>query len=352
LCRTPQKHAEDLKKKHLAEESALAEAAREEQQRLEQEQEAERTAALEPAIVELSDMASQPVLMGTESVQISAEAAAELTKECDFEEQREPDEARKIEPVITQSSISIQNTVQPPLRNNTFDVRFRAEARPSRRSPSNVCDFCCCSLNDFRELSGVNKAIVVVLFLGMMWLGIHTLVIFAEGNRDPSLPKSTPCPVLTGMPLQYQLEGIYGWNSRTIVKPAVAPDGKTIPLPPGVVIEVENRCFNGGIGSVFLRVNGQLAAFSRIDREIYDCHGEHIFDTDYDVTSDPSTLRIKSARGTLIWQSDVPDYGKDLIITGQPGNQPVATISSSSKVSVNSAFAQSAAADPRLIIMM
>ena len=213
----------------------------------------------------------------------------------------------------------------------------------------NVVD---CSPNGFRELSGIAKTIVIVLFLGMLWLGIHALVIVAEGNKDPSLPKSTPCPVIPTMPLQYQLEGIFGWNSRTIVRPAVAPDGSTIPLPPGLVIEVENRCFNGGIGSVFLRVNGQLAAFSRIDREIYDCHGERIFDTDYDVTSDPSRLSIKSASGALIWQSDVPDYGKDLIITGQPQNQPVATISSSSKVTVNTAFAQSAAVDPRLIIMM
>jgi hypothetical protein len=226
-------------------------------------------------------------------------------------------------------------------------MNFSYTSRSTVRSSS--CD---CSLNGFRELSRPKQAIVVVLFLGMMWLGIHALVIVAEGNKDPSLPKSTPCPVIPAMPLQYQLEGIYGWNSRTIVKPAVRPDGSTFPLPPGVVIEVQNRCFNGGIGSVFLRVNGQLAAFSRIDREVYDCHGEKIYDTDYDTTSDPSTLKIKDARGTLIWQSDVPDYGKDLIITGQPQNEPVATISSSSKVTVTAAFAQAAAVDPRLIIMM
>ena len=105
-----------------------------------------------------------------------------------------------------------------------------------RSSPPGTCDF---SLNGFRELSRPKQAVVVVLFLGMMWLGIHALVIVAEGNRDPSLPKSTPCPVIPAIPLQYQLEGIYGWSSRTIVKPAVRPDGSTFPLPPGVAIEVQ-----------------------------------------------------------------------------------------------------------------
>jgi hypothetical protein len=228
-------------------------------------------------------------------------------------------------------------------------MNFSVTSRTTVRSSSSACD---CSLNGFRELSGVKKSIVVVLFLGMVWLGIHALVIVAQGNRDPSLPKSTPCPVLTVsmMPIQYQLEGIYGWNSRTIVKPAVSSDGSAIPLPPGVEIVVENRCFNGGIGSVFLWVNNQLAAFSRIDREIYDCHGDRIFDTSYDTDSDPSTLKIKSASGNLIWTSDVPDYGKDLIITGQPENTPAATISSNNKVSIQNN--NSAAVDPRLIIMM
>ena len=228
-------------------------------------------------------------------------------------------------------------------------MNFSVTSTTTVRSSSSACD---CSLNGFRELSGVKKAIVVVLFLGMAWLGIHALVIVAEGNRDPSMPKSTPCPVLTTsmMPTQYQLEGIYGWHSRTIVKPAVSSDGSAIPLPPGVEIVVENRCFNGGIGSVFLWVNNQLAAFSRIDREIYDCHGDRIFDTAYDTDSDPSTLKIKSASGNLIWTSDVPDYGKDLIITGQPENTPAATISSNNKVSIQNN--QSAAVDPRLIIMM
>jgi hypothetical protein len=186
----------------------------------------------------------------------------------------------------------------------------------------------------------------------MTWLGIHALVIVVEGDRNPSLPMSTPCPVLNAsmMPVQYRLEGIDGWNFRTIVKPAVGSDGRTVPLPPGLEITVENRCFNNGIGSVFLRVNGQLAAFSRIDREIYDCHGDRIFDTSYDTSSSPSSLKVKSGSDNLIWTSTVPEYGKELIITGQPENARAASISSDGKVTIVNAL--SAAADPRLIVMM
>jgi hypothetical protein len=211
-----------------------------------------------------------------------------------------------------------------------------------------MCDSVRDRLRDF----GVLKLIGVFFLAGMLWLGIHSLAIVAEGNQNPSLPKSTPCPALTTsmMPNQYQLEGAYGYHSRTRVKPAIGSDGLTISLPPGLDIVVENRCFNGGIGSVLLWVNNQLAAFSRIDKEIYDCHGERIFDTTYDTGSQPSTLKVNSASGSLIWSSDVPDYGNDLIITGQPENLPAVTISSSNKVTIQNN--RSAAADPRLIVMM
>jgi hypothetical protein len=207
-----------------------------------------------------------------------------------------------------------------------------------------MCDSVRNRLRDF----GISKLIGVVFTAAMLWLGVHTLAIVVEGNRNPSVPMSTPCPVLTTsmMPTQYQLEGIYGYHSRTRVKPAVGSDGQVLPLPPGLDIVVENRCFNGGIGSVYLWVNNELAAFSRIDKEIYDCHGERIFDTTYDTSS----LKVNSASGNLIWSSDVPDYGSDLIITGQPENTPAATISSSNKVTIQNSM--SAAADPRLIVMM
>jgi hypothetical protein len=194
----------------------------------------------------------------------------------------------------------------------------------------------------------------IVIALTMAWLGIHTLVIFVQGNRNPSLPMTTPCPALNAsmMPMQYQLEGIDGWNFKTIVKPAVGSDGRTLPLPSGLEIVVENHCFNirSETPSVFLWVNNQLAAFSNIDRDIYDCHGDRIFDTAYDTSSSPSSLKVKSSSGNLIWTSTIPVNGKELIINGQPDNARAASISSDGKVTIVNAL--SAAADPRLIVMM
>ena len=97
LCRTPQKHAEDLKKKYLDEESALAEAAREEQQRLEQEQEAERSAALELAIAQnIEKMAAEELLLEAQALAAAAAAEAEVARLAMEKEQREADEARAI----------------------------------------------------------------------------------------------------------------------------------------------------------------------------------------------------------------------------------------------------------------
>ncbi len=214
------------------------------------------------------------------------------------------------------------------------------------------------------------KLVAAVVLAVALWLGIHSLVIVVEGNRNPSLPMSTPCPVLnySNMPLMYahqlpeqkysntltmyQLEASTGYHFRTRVKPAVN-NGAIVPFPPGPPLDiiVENRCFNGGIGSVFLWVNNELAAFSRIDREIYDCHGERIFDTDYFATTNGiSQLKVRDANNVPISFSDIPDYGSDLIMNGQPENTPAVLISSTSRVTVQNPL--SAAADPRLVVIM
>jgi hypothetical protein len=65
----------------------------------------------------------------------------------------------------------------------------------------------------FAEMPRIFKLGVLVVFLTALWLGIHSLVIVVEGNRNPSLPMSTPCPVLNystltspgNMPLMYAL---------------------------------------------------------------------------------------------------------------------------------------------------
>ena len=66
----------------------------------------------------------------------------------------------------------------------------------------------------------LNASFVIVI----LWLGIHALVIFSDGNRDPSLPLSTPCPLLNNsmMPRQYKMDTSWGWHMRTVVRRPLA----------------------------------------------------------------------------------------------------------------------------------
>ena len=67
-------------------------------------------------------------------------------------------------------------------------------------------------LNELRKAKDPKVAIVYLIGLALviitLWLGIQSLILFEEGNRDPSLPMSTPCPVLNAsmMPNQYELQ--------------------------------------------------------------------------------------------------------------------------------------------------
>ena len=209
-----------------------------------------------------------------------------------------------------------------------------------------MADFCR-RLKSSDPRDGLIFLIVLSVAGVILWLGIQPLVIVVEGNRDPSLPMSTPCPVLTAsmMPNQYQLEGSEGWHFRTRAKPV---GGAALPAD----IVVENRCFNGDIGSSFLWVNNQLAAFSRIDREIYDCHGQVLWDTKYDGYIDGKIkLKVYDNSTKYIWASDIPAINKELLIYGQQeGDVVVATISDKNLVTI--LIAESPAADPRLIIML
>jgi hypothetical protein len=195
---------------------------------------------------------------------------------------------------------------------------------------------------DFKAQHPAVRLFIVALVLVSIWLGIHSVVLFAEGNRNPSLPSSAPCSVLNAsmLPDKYLVKGRWGWHFT------VRAESTGIPISKDVV--VENRCFNGGTGSSFLWVDGELAAFSRIDRNIYDCHGQRLWKTDYDFFN--NKLKVCDANGNQIWASQVPDYQTQLSIYSQPDNVVVATVSKSGEVIIQQS--SSPAADPRLVVML
>jgi hypothetical protein len=179
-------------------------------------------------------------------------------------------------------------------------------------------------LNELRKAKDPKVAIVYLIGLALviitLWLGIQSLILFGEGNRNPSLPMSTPCPVLSAsmLPNQYELQYSGGWHRRQRVQPSV----------PGVDIVVEHRCFNAGSGSTFLWVNNQLAAFTRgAHKHIFDCHGDVLYYTAYDSYIEKKLkLKVYDASDKYIWASDIPSDSNELLIYGQPEDLVAAVI--------------------------
>jgi hypothetical protein len=95
----------------------------------------------------------------------------------------------------------------------------------------------------------------------------------------------------------------------------------------------ENRCFNGGLGSSFLWVNNQLAAFSRSNGDIYDCHGWHTCYSCW-IDSKPK-LKVYTEAGAYIWASDLLTFGGESLVYGQPEDLVCASISSGYTLTVS-----------------
>jgi hypothetical protein len=191
-----------------------------------------------------------------------------------------------------------------------------------------------------------------------LFLGITSIVIDVEGNRNPSVAASTPCPALNSsmMPSTYKMTWSRNYNARIFLQPVQSLN-----------IVAEQRCFNYGRGSSLLWVNDELAAFSEMngmDQTIFDCHGQRLFRVCLTCWIDKQRkAKVYTDDGTYKWASDLPSspsrFKKDppFIVCGQPEDLVVASVSrdesSSSSATVFTIFnPQSPAADPRLLVMM
>ena len=150
------------------------------------------------------------------------------------------------------------------------------------------------------------------------------------------------------MPAKYKVSLSLGnvWHARTFVKPFE-----------WLEIVTEQRCFVNGVGagSSLLWVNNQLAAFSvangDMDQVIFDCHGQRLFKICNSCWIDKKPkAKVYTDEGTYILASDRPSYKKDQIAYGQPEDVVIASLSSDNEFIILNP--QSAAADPRLLIMM
>lgn len=196
-----------------------------------------------------------------------------------------------------------------------------------------------------------------------LYFGIHVLVIVVDGNRDPSLPATTACPVLSGsmMPGEYSMQPSFGYHMRMFVRPSASLD-----------IVVEHRCYNHNVGTSFLWVNNQLAAFSTLDISdvdkvtsmavngadgaIFDCHGKRLWRTSYEriKNNKEPKLRVYSDSGVHIYTSSIPEDTSEAdgpqIVYSQPENVECARLSTDWKFTVSNPL--SPACDPRLLAML
>jgi hypothetical protein len=258
-------------------------------------------------------------------------------------------------------------------------------------------------LDKFCEwLSNITKTQLAIFFsVVTLYFGIHVLVIVVEGNRDPSLPMTTACPVLSAVvtccsvlltcdelsrrlhdarrvqvptqpspPNQFpifqhltscSMQPSFGYHMRMFVRPSASLD-----------IIVEHRCYNHNVGTSFLWVNNQLAAFSTLDISdvdkvtsmavngadgaIFDCHGKRLWRTSYERIKDNKEpkLRVYSDSGVHIYTSSIPEDTSEAdgpqIVYSQPENVECARLSTDWKFTVSNPL--SPACDPRLLAML
>ena len=154
----------------------------------------------------------------------------------------------------------------------------------------------------------------------------------------------------------------FGYHMRMFVRPSASLD-----------IIVEHRCYNHNIGTSFLWVNNQLAAFSTLDGisgvdkvtsmavngadgDIFDCHGKRLWRTSYERIKgnlEPK-LRVYSDSGVHIYTSTIPEDTSEAdgpqIVYSQPENVECARLSTDWKFTVSNPLAP--ACDPRLLAML
>ena len=209
------------------------------------------------------------------------------------------------------------------------------------------------------SFSTIGKSTIVTfcaaVLASTLWLGVQSIIITVQGDKNPSLPLSTTCAVLGNsmMPYTFLMTLSRDWHLRASVN-VLTPSS-------ALNVVVENRCFNGGMGSSFLWVNDQLAAFSRVNGDIFDCHGNLLWKACYACSIDgkPKLKVYSGSDNAYIWASDIPKfeyYGTQLVY-GQPEDLVCATILYSSSGSDNGytftiSNALSPACDPRLLIML
>ena len=131
------------------------------------------------------------------------------------------------------------------------------------------------------------------IIIATLAMGIYALAQYVQ-DSDPAVAAGVACALLdqtlTGLSFS-ALPTTFGRNKGMNVPTAV-------PLS-NFFITVYNRCFNNNKGSAKFYVDGTLAAYTKIDQNLYSCNGTITHQFEYS-----STLRILNADNSLFASTD------------------------------------------------
>jgi hypothetical protein len=180
---------------------------------------------------------------------------------------------------------------------------------------------CCFNRNGARgQFDGcfyIAMALIVgALVIGTLGMGIYALAQYAQ-DSNPAVAASVACAIL-----DKQLTGL---SFSALTKTFGRSKGMEVvgSLSPNPVF-VYNRCFNNNGGSAKFYVDDKLAAYTKLDKRLYSCHGDVSHQFEYG-----STLRVLNADKSLFVSTDNIPSTRSTTTFKDASNVVVATLAPS-----------------------
>lgn len=182
--------------------------------------------------------------------------------------------------------------------------------------------------------------IIAALVIGILAMGIYALAQYVQ-DANPAVAAGVACAIvdraLTGVSFSAVPVTIDRSKAMNVVS--------SVTTSP---ITVFNRCFNNNGGSAKFRVDGKLAAYTKLDNNLYSCTGDLTHRFEYG-----TTLRVLKADKSLLASTDrVPSTGS-ITTFRDASNAVVATIAPAavgSGFDIRILISTSPAADPLVLL--
>ena len=157
--------------------------------------------------------------------------------------------------------------------------------------------------------------ILASIVIGTLAMGIYALAQYVQ-DVNPAVAAGVACALLdqtiTGLSFSAFPATFGRSKAMNVVVGAV----------PSIPVVIYNRCYNNNKGSAKFRVDGKLAAYTKIDQNLYSCTGTLTHQFEYG----GNALRVLNADNSLFASTDkVPTTGSTTTFRDS-GNNVVATL--------------------------